>query len=50
MLSYKDTDLADTRHCNLVKKLKTSDPFKAAKFNVLSGLTASFELEYFVNN
>ena len=48
MLSSKYTDLADTSYCNLVKKLKTSDLFMAAKFNVLSASTASFELEDFV--
>ena len=43
MLSSRYTDLADTSLCNLVKKLKTSDLFKAAKFNVLSASTACFE-------
>ena len=38
MLSSRYTDLADTSLCNLVKKLKTSDLFKAAKFNVLSSI------------
>ena len=50
MLSSRYTDLADTSLCNLVKKLKTSDLFKAAKFNVLSALTVSFEHEDFVYN
>ena len=45
MLSSRYTDLADTSLCNLVKKFKTSDPFKAAKFNVFSASTVSFELE-----
>ena len=45
MLSSRYTDLADTSLCNLVKKLKTCDLFKAAKFNVLSASTASFEPE-----
>ena len=36
MLTSKYTDLADTSHCNLAKKLKSSELFKAAKFNVLS--------------
>ena len=31
MLSSRYTDLADTSLCNLVKKLKASDLFKAAK-------------------
>ena len=31
MLSSRYTDLGDTSLCNLVKKLKTSDLFKAAK-------------------
>ena len=50
MLSSRSryTDLADTNLCNLVKKLKTSDLFKAAKFNVLTASTASFEHEDFV--
>ena len=48
-LSSRYTDLADTS-LNLVKKLKTSDLFKAAKFNVLSASTASFEHEDFVYN
>ena len=50
MLSSRYTDLADTSLCNLVKKLKTSDLFKAAKFNVLSASTASFEHDDFVYN
>ena len=50
MLSSRYTDLADTSLCNLVKKLKTSDLFKAAKFNVLSASTASFGDEKFVYN
>jgi len=50
MLSSRCTDLADTSLCNLVKKLKTSDLFKAAKFNVLSASTVSFEHEDFVYN
>ena len=50
MLSSKYADLADTSHCNLAKKLKTSDLFKAAKFNVLSASATSFELEDFVYN
>ena len=48
ILSFRYTDLADTSLCNLVKKLKTSDLFKAAKFNVLSASTVSFEDEDFV--
>ena len=50
MLYSRYTDLADTNLCNLVKKLKTSDLFKAAKFNVLSASTAGFEHEDFVYN
>ena len=50
MLSSRYTDLADTSLCNLVKKLKTSDLFKATKFNVLSASTASFEHDNFVYN
>ena len=50
MLSSRYTDLADTSLCNLVKKLKTSDLFKTAKFNVLSASTASFEHDDFVYN
>ena len=50
MLSSRYTDLADTSLCTLVKKLKTSDLFKAAKFNVLSASTGSFEQEDFVYN
>ena len=50
MLSSRYTDLANTSLCNLVKKLKTSDLFKAAKFNVLSASTASFEHDNFVYN
>ena len=50
ILSSKYTDLAETSHCNLVKKLKTSDLFKAANVNVLSASTASFDLEDFVYN
>ena len=50
MLSSRYTDLADTSLCNLVKKLKTSDLFKAAKFNVLSASTASFGHDDFVYN
>ena len=50
MLSSRYTDLADTNLCNLVKKLKTSDLFKAAKFNVLSASTVSFEHEDFIYN
>ena len=50
MLSSRYTDLADTSLCNLVKKLKTSDLFKAAKFNVLSASTASFGHDNFVYN
>ena len=48
MLSSKYIDLADTSHCNLAKKLKTSDLFKAAKFNVFEASTARFEFEDFV--
>ena len=48
MLSSRYTDLADTSLCNLVKKLKTSDLFEAAKFQVLSASTVSFEHEDFV--
>lgn len=33
---------------NLPKKLKTSELFKAVKFNIVSASTASFELEDFV--
>ena len=47
MLSSRYTDLADTSLC---KKLKTSDLFKAAKFNVLSASTVSFKHEDFVYN
>ena len=50
MLSSRYTDLADTSLCNLVKKLKTSDLFKAAKFNILSASTASFGDEKFAYN
>ena len=50
MLSFRYTDLTDTGFCTLVKKLKTSDLFKAAKFNVLSASTGSFEQEDFVYN
>ena len=50
MLSSKYTDLSDTSHCCLAKKLKTLDLFKAAKFNKLSASTTSFELEDFVYN
>ena len=50
MLSSRYTDLADTSLCNLVKKRKTSDLFKADKFNILSASTASFEREDFVCN
>ena len=50
MLSSRYTDLADTSLCNLVKKLKTSDLFKATKFKVLSASTASFEHDNFVYN
>ena len=49
-IAYRSTDLADTSLCNLVKKLKTFDLFKAAKFNVLSASTASFEHDDFVYN
>ena len=48
MLSSRYTDLADTSLCNLVKKLKTSDLFTAAKFHVLSASIVSFEHEDFV--
>ena len=48
MLTSKYTDLADTSHCNLAKKLKSSELFKAAKFNVLSASTSGFQLEDFV--
>ena len=50
MLSSKCTDLSDTSHCSLAKKLKTLDLFKATKFNELSASTTSFELEDFVYN
>ena len=50
MLCSRYTDLADTSLCNLVKKLKTSDFFKTAKFNVLAASTVSFEHEDFVCN
>ena len=39
MLSSRYTDLANTSLCNLVKKLKTSDLFKAAKFIITYYLT-----------
>ena len=45
MLTSKYTDLVDTSHYNLAKKLKTLELFKVVKFNVLSASTASFELE-----
>ena len=48
MLTSKYTDLVDISHYNLAKKLKTSELFKAVKFNVLSASTASFELGNFV--
>ena len=48
MLTCKCTDLVDTSHYNLAKKLKTSELFKAVKFNVLLPLTTGFELEDFV--
>ena len=48
ILTSKYTDLVDKSHDNLAKKLKTSELFKAVKFNVLSATTASFELEDFV--
>ena len=50
MLTSRYTDLADKSLCKLVKKLKTSDLFQAAKFNVLSASTVSFEHEDFVYN
>ena len=50
MLSSRYNDLADTSLCNLAKKLKTSDLFKAAKFNVLSATIVSFKHEDFVYN
>ena len=50
MLSSRYTDLADISLCNLVKKLKTSDLFKAADLNALSGSTVSFEHQDFVYN
>ena len=50
LLSSRYTDLADTSLCTLIKKLKTSDLFKAAKFNVLLASTVSFEHEDFVYN
>ena len=43
MLTSRYTDFADTSLCNLVKKLKTSDLFQAAKFNVLSASTVEHE-------
>ena len=45
MLTSKYTDLVDTSHYNLAKNLKTSELFKAVKFNVSSASTASSELE-----
>ena len=48
MLTSKYTDLVDTSHYNLAKKLKTSELFKAVKFNELSASTTRFELEDFV--
>ena len=50
MLSPRYTDLADTSLSNLENKLKTSYRFKAAKFNVLSASTVSFEHEDFAYN
>ena len=50
MLSFRYTDLADISLRNLVKKLKTSDLFRVAKFNVLSASTVNFEHENFVYN
>ena len=50
LVSSRYTDLADTSLCICVKKLKTSDLFKAAKFNVLSAWTVSFEHEDFIYN
>ena len=50
MMSTRYTDLFDTSHYNLAKKLETSELFKAIKFNVLSVSTASFELEDFETN
>ena len=50
MLSPRYTDLADTSLSNLENKLKTSDRFKGAKFNVLSASTVSFEHEDFAYN
>ena len=50
MLSSKYTDLADTSHYNLTKRIKTSDLFKAAKLDVSSVSTAVFEFEDFVHN
>ena len=50
MLSSRYTDLADTSLFNLVKKVKTSDFFKAVKFSVLAASTVGFEHEDFVYN
>lgn len=48
MLTFKYTDLVHTSHYNVAKKLKTSELFKAVKFNLLSASTAGFELGDFV--